>query len=127
MIIYGSEAASVIKRICKDEPFEVFKEFAEMCIAMKAYAEHFPADLEEQAKEEAIGKYVDMFEKYGHHDSRTMRVRLMNDPEPVRRVRLDSMDHRRMGEEHHEHRLPLVEVDDFSYRGRSRDSMGRYK
>lgn len=48
------EAASIIKRICKDEPFEAFKEFAELCIGMKAYAEQYPEDLEEQAKEEAI-------------------------------------------------------------------------
>lgn len=113
------EAASIIKRICKDEPFEAFKEFAELCIGMKAYAEHYPEDLEEQAKEEAIGKYVEMFQKYGHR-SRAMRS------EPAYRIRADDMDEwDRKGTRRHE--LPLVSIDDFSYRGRSRDSMGRYK
>lgn len=115
------EAASLIKKICKDEAFEAFREFSELCIGMKAYAEQYPADLEEQAKEEAIGKYVEMFQKYGRYsDSRSMRVRLMNDSEPVRRIRLDDME--RSGRD-----LPLVEIDDFSFRSRSRDRMGRFK
>jgi hypothetical protein len=113
------EAASIIKRICKDEPFEAFKEFAELCIGMKAYAEQYPEDLEEQAKEEAIGKYVEMFQKYGHR-SRAMRSM------PVYRIRADDMDEwDRKGTRRHE--LPLVSIDDFSYRSRSRDKMGRFK
>lgn len=113
------EAASIIKRICKDEPFEAFKEFAELCIGMKAYAEQYPEELEEQAKEEAIGKYVEMFQRYGH------RIRAMRS-EPAYRIRADDMDEwDRKGTRRHE--LPLVSIDDFSYRSRSRDSMGRYK
>lgn len=116
------EAASMIKRICKDEPFEAMKEFTELCIGMKAYAGMMPEDLEEQAKEEAIGKYVEMFSRYGGDHSYRMRSRLMQDDEgyPVRRVRLDDMERSR-------HRLPMVEVDEFNFRGRSRDSMGRFK
>jgi hypothetical protein len=113
------EAASIIKRICKDEPFEAFKEFAELCIGMKAYAEQYPEELEEQAKEEAIGKYVEMFQRYGH------RIRAMRS-EPAYRIRADDMeDWDKKGTRRHE--LPLVSIDDFSYRGRSRDSMGRFK
>lgn len=121
------EAASVIKRLCKDEPFEAVKEFTEMCIAMKGYAETLPEELEEQAKEEAIGKYMEMFshrERYGHS---SFRARLIHDDgeyhEPVRRVRLDDMG---MGRGR-QFQLPTVEVDEFNFRGRSRDSMGRYK
>jgi hypothetical protein len=121
------EAASVIKRLCKDEPFEAVKEFTEMCIAMKGYAETLPVELEEQAKEEAIGKYMEMFshrERYGHS---SFRARLIHDDgeyhEPVRRVRLDDMG---MGR-NRQFQLPTVEVDEFNFRGRSRDSMGRYK
>lgn len=119
------EAASIIKRICKDEAFEAMKEFSELCIAMKAYSELLPEELEIQAKEEAIGKYMEMFshrERYGHS---SFRMRLMHEDDtaysPVRRIRLDDMDRHGMS------RLPLVEVDEFNYRGRSRDSMGRYK
>lgn len=116
------EAASVIKRICKDEAFEAMKEFSELCIAMKAYSELLPEDFEIQAKEEAIGKYMEMFshrERYGHSSFR-MRLMREDDYEPIRRVRLEDM------ERSHE-RLPLIEVDEFSYRNRSRDSMGRFK
>ena len=115
------EAASLIKRICKDEPFEAMKEFTELCIGMKAYTGGMPEDLEEQAKEEAIGKYVEMFEKYSNQHQYRMRSRLMQDDDgyPMRRVRVDDME--RSG------RLPTVEVDEYNFRGRSRDSMGRFK
>lgn len=116
------EAASMIKRICKDEPFEAMKEFTELCIGMKAYAGTMPEDLEEQAKEEAIGKYVEMFSRYGGEHHYRMRSRLMQDDDgyPMRRVRLDDMERSR-------HRLPMVEVDEFNFRNRARDSMGRFK
>lgn len=116
------EAASLIKRICKEEPFEAMKEFTELCIGMKAYAGTMPEDLEEQAKEEAIGKYVEMFQRYSGDHHYRMRSRLMQDDEgyPVRRVRLDDMERNR-------HHLPTVEVDEYNFRGRSRDSMGRFK
>ena len=116
------EAASIIKRICKDESFEAMKEFSELCIAMKAYSELLPEDLEIQAKEEAISKYMEMFshrERYGHSSFR-MHLMREDDYEPIRRVRLEDMERR------HE-QLPLIEVDEFSYRNRSRDSMGRFK
>ena len=88
---------------------------------MRAYAEHFPEEIEEQAKEEAIGKYVEMFQRYGHH-SHVMR------PEPVYRIRADDMDRDTWdGEHHRRHGLPLVSIDDFGYRSRSRDKMGRFK
>lgn len=115
------EAASVIKRLCKDEPFEAVKEFTEMCIAMKAYTETLPIELEEQAKEEAIGKYMEMFshrERYGHSAFRTKLIHDDGEYYPVRRVRLDDRDR---------FRLPMVDVDEYSFRNRSRDSMGRFK
>ncbi len=114
------EAASIIKRICKDEPFEAFKEFAELCIGMKAYAEQYPEEIEEQAKEEAIGKYVEMFQKYGYRDSAHRSM-------PVYRIRADDLDQDGWDGKARRHGLPLVSVDDISYRGRSRDKMGRFK
>ena len=75
----------------------------------------------ERAEEDAIGKYVEMFEKYGSQHHYRMWSRLMQDDDgySMHRVRPDDME--RSG------RLPTVEVDELNYRGRSRDSMGRFK
>ena len=88
----------------------------------KNMKEHIPKEPEEQTKEEAAGKYIDIFSKDGGEHNCRMRSRLMQDVEgyPVRRVALDDMERSR-------HRLPMVEVDEFNFRGRSRDSMGRFK
>ena len=88
----------------------------------KNMKEHIPEEPEEQTKEEAAGKYIDIFSKDGGEHNCRMRSRLMQDDDgyPMRRVRLDDMERSR-------HRLPMVEVDEFNFRGRSRDSMGRFK
>ena len=49
-----------------------------------------------------------------------MRVRLLSDGEPVRRLRMDDMECSGCD-------LPLVEFDDFTFRSRSRDRMERFK
>ena len=64
--------------------------------------------LEEQAKEEAISGYARMF--LGGHSYRSNRELGYND----RSRRRDRM-------------LPIVEVEEYGRRGRSRDSMGRFK
>ncbi|MGN0872704.1 MAG: hypothetical protein ACI4UV_16085 [Victivallales bacterium] len=83
------------------------KEFNELCMAMTGYSENQPEELEEQAREEAISDYARMF--LGGHSYRS----------------------RRLGHEDRERRedrmLPIVEVEKYGRRSRSRDSMGRFK
>ena len=102
------EAASLIKKISECEDYEALKEFNELCMAMKGYSENLPEELEEQAKEEAISGYARMF--LGGHSYRSNRELGYND----RSRRGDRM-------------LPIVEVEEYGRRGRSRDSMGRFK
>lgn len=100
------EAASLIKKISECEDYEALKEFNELCMAMKGYAENLPEELEEQAKEEAISGYARMF-----LDGHSYRSR-----------RLGDNDREWRGER----RLPIIEIEEFGRRGRRRNSMGRF-
>lgn len=95
------EASSLIKKLTESEDYGAVKEFNELCMAMKAYSNMLPEDVEERAKEEAISGYSRMFSE--RHSYRS---------------RIDSRSERM---------LPVVEVDEFGRRGRMRDSMGRYR
>ena len=88
----------------------------------KNMKEHIPEEPEEQTKEEAAGKYIDIFSKYGGEHNCRMRSRLMQDVKgyPVRRVGPDDMERSR-------HHLPMEKVDAFNFCGRFRDPMGRFK
>ena len=55
------EASSLIKKASEDKVYEVIKEYCELCMAMCAYIEDVPGDVEEQATEEAIEGYERMF------------------------------------------------------------------
>lgn len=115
------EAASLIKKICKDEAYDAYKEFTELCIGMMAYSEcMLSEDMEEAAKEDALRKYAYMLNEV--KDQHEFRTRLMTDGDYAGRRQREGRDFR-------EHRgaLPRVEIDDFNFRGRSRDSMGRFK
>jgi hypothetical protein len=61
------EASELIKAATEKKHFEMFKEFAELCIIMKALAEFLPEGIDEAATEEAITYYE---RKTGHHRSR---------------------------------------------------------
>lgn len=115
------EAASLIKRICKDEAYDAYKEFTELCIGMMAYSEcMLSEEMEEAAKEDAIRKYAYMVnEAKDHHE---FRSRMMTDGDYATRRQREGYDYR-----DHRGSLPVIDIDDHSYRGRSRDSMGRYK
>ena len=101
------EAASLIKKISECEPYEAIKEFNELCMAMKGYSENQPEELEEQAKQEAISGYARMF--LGGHSYRSRSIDFED-----REKRKANM-------------LPVIEIEEYGRRGRSRDAMGRYK
>ena len=52
------EASELIKCASENKPYEVLREFSELCIVVKAFAEFVPEDLEEQACEEALDYYA---------------------------------------------------------------------
>lgn len=101
------EAASLIKKISECKPYEAMKEFEELCMAMKGYSENHPEELEEQAKQEAISGYARMF--LGGHSYRSRSIDFED-----REKRKANM-------------LPVIEIEEYGRRGRSRDAMGRYK
>ena len=101
------EAASLIKKISECEPYEAMKEFEELCMVMKGYSENHPEELEEQAKQEAISGYARMF--LGGHSYRSRSIDFED-----REKRKANM-------------LPVIEIEEYDRRGRSRDAMGRYK
>ncbi len=51
------EAGEFIKAAADQDEYEMFKEFAELCIVMKGVAEFLPEELEEQACEKALEYY----------------------------------------------------------------------
>lgn len=51
------EASELIKCASENKEYEVLREFSELCIVVKAFAEFVPEDLEEQACEEAVEYY----------------------------------------------------------------------
>ena len=51
------EASEFIQRATDGDEYEMFKEFAELCILMKAVAEFMPEELEEKACEKALEYY----------------------------------------------------------------------
>lgn len=51
------EASELIKCASENKEYEVLREFSELCIVVKAFAEFLPEDLEEQACEEAVEYY----------------------------------------------------------------------
>lgn len=115
------EAASLIKKICKDEAYDAYKEFTELCIGMMAYSEcMLSEDMEEAAKEDALRKYAAMLNE--SQDQHEFRSRVMTDGDYAGRRHREGRDFR-----DHRGTLPRIEVDDFNFRGRSRDSMGRFK
>lgn len=114
------EAGNLINKICKDETFNALKEFNELCIAMKGYAQMLPEELETRAKEEAISKYAEMLE-YSGGNRNAFRASVMYDGDFADGRRIDGRGFR----EHHRGAIPTVEIAEFGRRGR--DSMGRYK
>jgi hypothetical protein len=52
------EASEFIKCATEGDEYEMFKEFAELCILMKAVAEFMPEELEEKACEKALEYYA---------------------------------------------------------------------
>ena len=52
------EAGEFIKAAADRDEYEMFKEFAELCILMKGVAEFIPEELEEQACEKALEYYA---------------------------------------------------------------------
>ena len=52
------EASELIKCASENKTYEVLREFSELCIVVKAFAEFVPEDLEEQACEEALDYYA---------------------------------------------------------------------
>ena len=51
------EASEFIQAATKEDEYEMFKEFCELCVLMKGAAEFIPADLEEQACQKALEYY----------------------------------------------------------------------
>ena len=74
---------------------------------MKGYSENHPEELEEQAKQEAISGYARMF--LGGHSYHSRSIDFED-----REKRKANM-------------LPVIEIEEYGRRGRSRDAMGRYK
>lgn len=72
------EASELIKAATEKKHFEMFKEFAELCVIMKALSEFLPDGIEEAATEEAITYYErktghrsrNAFEEYSRCSSR---------------------------------------------------------
>ena len=72
------EASELIKAAAEKKNFEMFKEFAELCIIMKALGEFLPEGIEDAATEEAITYYERKtsprirhpFEEYEHRAKR---------------------------------------------------------
>ena len=52
------EASEFIAAASKEDEYEMFKEFCELCVLMKGFAEFVPAELEEQACEKALTYYA---------------------------------------------------------------------
>jgi hypothetical protein len=52
------EAGEFVKAAADRDEYQMFREFAELCIVMKGVAEFIPADLEEQACEKALEYYT---------------------------------------------------------------------
>ena len=52
------EASEFIAAASKEDEYEMFKEFCELCVIMKGFAEFVPAELEEQACEKALAYYA---------------------------------------------------------------------
>ena len=52
------EASEFIAAASKEDEYEMFKEFCELCVIMKGFAEFVPAELEEQACEKALSYYA---------------------------------------------------------------------
>ena len=52
------EAGEFVKAAADRDDYEMFKEFAELCILMKGVAEFIPEELEEQACEKALEYYA---------------------------------------------------------------------
>lgn len=51
------EAGEFVKAAADRDEYQMFREFAELCIVMKGVAEYIPAELEEQACEKALEYY----------------------------------------------------------------------
>lgn len=62
------EASEVIKAATEGDEYAMLKEFSELCVIMKAFAELIPEDIEERAAEEAVEYYSRKAEHahYGH-------------------------------------------------------------
>lgn len=52
------EASEFIAAASKEDEYEMFKEFCELCVLMKGFSEFVPAELEEQACEKALSYYA---------------------------------------------------------------------
>ena len=52
------EASEFIAAASKEDEYEMFREFCELCVIMKGFAEFVPAELEEQACEKALEYYA---------------------------------------------------------------------
>jgi hypothetical protein len=62
------EASELIKAASEGDEYAMFKEFYELCVIMKAFAELIPEEIEERAAEEAVEYYSRKVEHahYGH-------------------------------------------------------------
>ena len=54
-VVLSTTAVLTEKQVFK---YEMFKEFCELCVLMKGFAEFVPAELEEQACEKALSYYA---------------------------------------------------------------------
>ena len=52
------EAGEFITAVAKEDEYEMFKEFCELCVLMKGVGEFVPEELEEQACDQAITDYA---------------------------------------------------------------------
>ena len=75
------EASEFIAAASKEDEYEMFREFCELCVIMKGFAEFVPAELEEQACEKALAYYAKKAEhmRYSNPllDEYSRRSRLM--------------------------------------------------
>ena len=67
------EASEIIKAATECDEYAMLKEFAELCIVMKAFAEILPEGMEEAAVEEAIEYYSHKVGKEVHPFAEYMR------------------------------------------------------
>ena len=121
-----TEAASLIKKLAQCEDYGAVKEFTELEMAMKGLTDNIPEEVEYQAKVDAISTYARMFGESGD-DVRNRAYRSYSSS-PSRSYDYEEREHFRNGErDGRRSELPRIEIDEFGRRGRSRDSMGRFK